>query len=216
MDNTASAYPMPRIGDQAPNFQTMTTFGMLDFHDYINGKWAILFSHPADFTPVCTTEMSGFALDKAFFDAHDTTLIGLSIDSIHAHIAWVNNVREKMGVQFNFPIIADIDMHVSKLYGMLQPGESETAAVRAVFFIDPSKKIRLIMYYPLNVGRNMEEIKRVLHALQTADKHKVSLPLNWKEGDQVIVPPPKTMQELEERLNSDLEMSDFYLAKKNL
>jgi len=207
---------MPRIGDIAPNFQSMTTFGKLDFHEYINGKWALLFSHPADFTPVCTTEMSGFALDKDFFDQHDTTLVGLSIDSIHAHIAWVNNVREKTGVRFNFPIIADIDMSVAKLYGMLQPGESETAAVRAVFFIDPNKKIRLIMYYPLNVGRNMEEIKRALQALQTADANACAMPLNWKPGEKVIVPPPKTMEDLDKRLNSDLEMVDFYLAKRAL
>lgn len=214
--NTEPTYAMPRIGDMAPNFNTMTTFGKLDFHQYIEGKWAIFFSHPADFTPVCTTEMTGFAQNKDFFDARNTTLMGLSIDSIHAHIAWVNNVREKTGVLFNFPIIADIDMGVSKLYGMLQPGESETAAVRAVFIIDPSKKIRLIMYYPLNVGRNMEEIKRALEALQTADEYKCAMPLNWKKGEKVIVPPPKTMVELEERLASNYDMVDFYLAKKDL
>ena len=209
-------YLMPRIGDIAPDFEQNTTHGKLRFSDFAKGKWTILFSHPADFTPVCTTEMSGFALEKPFFDAHDTKLIGLSIDSIHSHIAWVNNVREKTGVYFDFPIIADIDMRVSKLYGMLQPGESETAAVRAVFFMDPTRKIRLIMYYPLNVGRNMEEIKRVLEALQTADQYKVALPLNWKKGEKVIVPPPKTLVELEERLASNLEMVDFYLAKKSL
>lgn len=207
---------MPRIGDIAPNFQSMTTFGKIDFHEYISGKWALLFSHPADFTPVCTTEMSGFALDKDFFDQHDTKLIGLSIDSIHSHIAWVNNVREKTGVLLDFPIIADIDMSVAKLYGMLQPGESETAAVRAVFFMDPNKKIRLIMYYPLNVGRNMEEIKRALQALQTADANACAMPLNWKPGEKVIVPPPKTVEDLDKRLNSGLEMVDFYLAKRTL
>jgi len=209
-------YSMPRIGDMAPDFEAMTTIGKIKFSDYIKGKWTILFSHPADFTPVCTTELSGFAREKAFFEQHHTNLIGLSIDSIHSHIAWVNNVREKTGVVFHFPIIADIDMKVSKLYGMLQPGESETAAVRAVFFIDPNAKIRLIMYYPLNVGRNMEEVKRVLEAMQTADEYKVALPLNWKKGEKVIVPPPKTMSELEERLASKLEMVDFYLAKKEL
>jgi len=140
----------------------------------------------------------------------------LSIDSIHSHIAWVNNVREKTGVYMRFPIIADIDMKVAKLYGMLQPGESETSAVRAVFFIDPVGKIRLIMYYPLNVGRNMDEIKRALEALQTSDKNKVAFPLNWRPGDKVIVPPPKTVDALDERLESKLEMVDFYLAKKSL
>ena len=214
--NSETIYAMPRIGDIAPNFESMTTAGRLDFHKFIEGKWAVFFSHPADFTPVCTTEMTGFAMEKAFFDEHNTTLMGLSIDSIHAHIAWVNNVREKTGVLFHFPIVADIDMSVSKLYGMLQPGESETAAVRAVFFIDPSKKIRLIMYYPLNVGRNMEEIKRALLALQTADQNKCAMPLNWKPGEKVIVPPPKTLDELETRLHSNLEMVDFYLAKRSL
>jgi peroxiredoxin (alkyl hydroperoxide reductase subunit C) len=209
-------YTMPRIGDQAPDFKAMTTTGPIQFSEYIKGKWAILFSHPADFTPVCTTEMSGFALEKNFFESKGTKLIGLSIDSIHAHIAWVNNVKKNTGVLFEFPIIADIDMKVSKLYGMLQPGESETAAVRAVFFIDPNGKIRLIMYYPLNVGRNMDEIKRALVALQTADQHKVSLPLDWREGENVIVPPPKTVGEMTEREASNYEMVDFYLAKKSL
>ena len=151
------------------------------------------------------------------FDALDTELIGLSIDSIHAHLGWVQNVRENTGVYFDFPIIADIDMKVSKLYGMLQPNESETAAVRAVFFIDPSKKIRLVMYYPLNVGRNMDEILRALEALQTSDKYKVAMPLDWKKGDKVIVGPPKTLDELNERIADDsLEKVDWYLAKKNI
>lgn len=209
-------YSMPRIGDMAPDFSAMTTTGPMKFSDYIKGKWTILFSHPADFTPVCTTEMSGFALEKNFFEENDTKLVGLSIDSIHSHIAWVNNVRKNTGVLFEFPIIADIDMKVSKLYGMLQPGESETAAVRAVFFIDPNGKIRLIMYYPLNVGRNMDEIKRALIALQTADKHKVAMPLDWRPGQKVIVPPPKTVAEMQEREASDYEMVDFYLAKKSI
>jgi peroxiredoxin (alkyl hydroperoxide reductase subunit C) len=160
--------------------------------------------------------MSGFAQEKDFFEKHNTKLLGLSIDSIHAHIAWVNAVYEKTGVLFEFPIIADLDMKVSKLYGMLQPGESETAAVRAVFIIDPEGKVRLLMYYPLNVGRNMEEIKRALVALQTSDQHKCAMPLNWKEGDKVIVPAPKTLEALQERKKSDLEMVDWYLAKKAL
>lgn len=207
---------MPRIGDVAPDFTADTTTGRLQFSDYIKDSWTILFSHPADFTPVCTTEMSGFAVEQSFFDEHKTKLIGLSIDSIHSHIAWVNNVKKNSGILFEFPIIADIDMSVSKKYGMLQPGESETSAVRAVFFIDPRGVIRLIMYYPLNVGRNMDEIKRALVALQTADEHKVAMPLDWKPGDQVIVPPPKTIAEMQEREASDYEMQDFYLAKKSI
>jgi peroxiredoxin (alkyl hydroperoxide reductase subunit C) len=207
---------MPRIGDIAPDFEAVTTTGKIHFSEYNKGSWVILFSHPADFTPVCTTEMSGFALEKEFFARHNTKLMGLSIDSIHAHIAWVNAVYEKTGVLFEFPIIADIDMSVSKRYGMLQPGESETAAVRAVFIMDPEGKVRLIMYYPLNVGRNMEEIKRALLALQTSDQHKCAMPLNWTPGEKVIVPAPKTVEALQERKKSDLEMVDWYLAKRSL
>ena len=208
---------MPRIGDNAPDFEAVTTKGKIQFSDFAKDKWVVMFSHPADFTPVCTTEMSGFAKRKSEFDALNTELLGLSIDSIHAHLGWVQNVRENTGVYFDFPIIADLDMKVSKLYGMLQPNESETAAVRAVFFIDPSKKIRLIMYYPLNVGRNMDEILRALHALQVSDEHKVAMPLDWRPGDQVIVPPPKTLEAMDERINDDsCEKVDFYLAKKNI
>ena len=208
---------MPRIGDMAPDFKAVTTKGTIQFSDFAKDKWIVMFSHPADFTPVCTTEMSGFATRKNEFDALNTELIGLSIDSIHAHLGWVNNVRKNTGVYFDFPIIADIDMKVSKLYGMLQPNESETAAVRAVFFIDPIKKIRLIMYYPLNVGRNMNEILRALEALQTSDKFKVAMPLDWKKGDKVIVPPPKTLDEMQDRLdNNSLEKVDFYLVKKDI
>ena len=208
---------MPRIGDKAPDFEAVTTKGKIKFSDFAKDKWVVFFSHPADFTPVCTTEMSGFANHKAEFEAMNTELIGLSIDSIHAHLAWVNNVDKNTGVYFDFPIIADLDMKVSNLYGMLQPNESETAAVRAVFFIDPSKTIRLIMYYPLNVGRNMDEILRALYALQVADKHKVALPLNWKKGDKVIVPPPKTLKEMADRIaDQSVEKVDFYLAKKEL
>lgn len=215
MEEEKTTY-MPRIGDNAPDFHAVTTYGPIQFSEYNKGSWVILFSHPADFTPVCTTEMSGFAVNKSTFDELNTKLIGLSIDSIHAHVAWVNNVKKNTGVLFNFPIIADIDMKVAQLFGMLQPNESATEAVRAVFIIDPKGKVRLIMYYPLNVGRNMDEILRALKALQTADKHSVSLPLNWQPGEKVIVPPPKTVADMEEREKSNYEMVDFYLAKKDL
>jgi peroxiredoxin (alkyl hydroperoxide reductase subunit C) len=208
---------MLRIGDYAPDFEAVTTKGEIKMSEFAIDKWVVLFSHPADFTPVCTTEMSGFALNKSVFDNLNTELLGLSIDSIHSHLAWVNNVREKTNVYFDFPIIADIDMKVSKLYGMLQPNESETAAVRAVYFIDPKKKVRLIMYYPLNVGRNMDEIIRVLEALQTSDEYKVAMPLNWRKGDKVIVPPPKTLDEMNERLSDkSIDLVDFYLATKSI
>jgi peroxiredoxin (alkyl hydroperoxide reductase subunit C) len=215
METTEMNY-MPRIGDLAPDFETLTTTGKLTLSEYGKDSWVVLFSHPADFTPVCTTEMTGFAFEKDFFAANNTKLLGLSIDSIHAHIAWVNAVYEKTGVLFEFPIIADIDMKISKLYGMLQPSESETAAVRAVFIIDPNRKVRLLMYYPLNVGRNMEEIKRALIALQTSDANSCAMPLNWKAGEKVIVPAPKTVETLLERKASDLEMVDWYLAKRNI
>lgn len=208
---------MPRIGDPAPDFEALTTHGPLKFSDYIKDSWTILFSHPADFTPVCTTELSGFAENKEWFAKHNTKLIGESIDSIHSHVAWVQAVREKTGVYMDFPIIADIDMKVAKLYGMLHENASSTAAVRAVFFIDPKGIIRLVMYYPLNVGRNMEEIMRVLEAMQTSDANGCAMPLNWKKGDRVILPPPKTLADLDARLNEKgIELIDFYLAKKEL
>lgn len=217
METQETVNMIPRIGDSAPDFEAITTTGNLKLSEFNKGSWVILFSHPADFTPVCTTEMSGFAMESDFFAKHNTKLLGLSIDSIHAHIAWVNAVYEKTNILFEFPIIADIDMKVAKLYGMLQPGESETAAVRAVFIIDPIGKIRLVMYYPLNVGRNMEEIKRALIALQTSDEYQVAMPLNWQPGDKVIVGAPKTVEGLVARkADTSLEQVDWYLAKKSL
>lgn len=220
MENTIEnkeVFTMPRIGDDAPNFEAVTTKGKINLQDFAKDKWIVMFSHPADFTPVCTTEMSGFALRKSEFEALNTELLGLSIDSIHSHIGWVDSVKQNTGVYMDFPIIADIDMKVSKLYGMLQPNESETAAVRAVFFIDPKKKIRLIMYYPLNIGRNMDEILRALEALQFSDKNGVACPLDWKKGDKAIVPPPKTLEAYEERLADDsVEKTTWYLAKKQV
>jgi len=208
---------MPRIGEKAPDFTAVTTTGNMKFSEYNKDNWVLLFSHPADFTPVCTTEMSAFAVEKDWFDQRNTKLLGLSIDSIHSHLAWVNNVRNNTEVYMDFPIIADLDMKVAELYGMLHPEASTTAAVRAVFFIDPEGVIRLIMYYPLNVGRNMNEIQRALTALQTADKHGCALPVNWKEGEKAIVPPPKTLEDMQERIdNTTYEKVDFYLAKTSL
>lgn len=213
---TQQTYTMPRIGDQAPDFEVMTTQGMLKLSDYNKGNWVVMFSHPADFTPVCTTEMSAFAVEKEWFASKNTKLLGLSIDSIHSHIAWVANVKERTGIYMDFPIIADLDMHVAKLYGMLHPGEATTAAVRAVFFMDPEGIIRLIMYYPLNIGRNMDEIKRALVALQTADSNGVACPVNWREGDKVIVPPPKTLKDYEATEHMEGDKTDFYLIKRDL
>lgn len=220
MENQEKAIlnPMPRIGEKAPDFKAVTTAGVIQFSEFNRDNWVILFSHPADFTPVCTTELSAFAVDKDWYAQRNTKLIGLSIDSIHSHLAWVNNVREKTGVYMDFPIIADLDMSVSQKYGMIHPVEATTAAVRAVFFIDPAGIVRLILYYPLNIGRNMEEIKRILVALQTADEKKVALPVNWEPGQKAIVPPPKTLDEMNERLaaNGKYEKVDFYLMKTDI
>jgi len=207
---------MPRIGEKAPDFNADTTIGHLKFSEYNKDHWVILFSHPADFTPVCTTELSAFANEQEFFKGRNTKLIGLSVDSNHSHLAWVHNVKEKTGIYMDFPIIADLSMNVAKKYGMIHPGEDSTSAVRAVFFIDPKRVIRLIMYYPLNVGRNMAEIKRSLIALQTTDEHDVALPVNWEPGDKAIVPPPKTLEEMDERDQTKFEKVDFYLVKRDL
>ena len=186
---------MPRIGDLAPAFKAVTTQGNIDFPADYKGKWVILFSHPADFTPVCTSEFMTFAKMEPEFNALNCELVGLSVDGLYSHIAWLRTIKEKIeykgmkNVEVNFPLIEDITMEVAKKYGMLQPGESNTKAVRAVFFIDPVGKIRSIIYYPLSLGRNFDELKRVVIALQTADRFDVATPADWEPGDEVIVPP---------------------------
>lgn len=205
---------MPLLGDLAPDFTAKTTEGWLTLSEYGKDSWVILFSHPADFTPVCTTEMSGFAKRKPEFDALNTKLLGLSIDSIFAHLAWVRNVEERTGVRFNFPIIADIKMDVANMYGMVQPEVASTVAVRAVYFIDPKRVIRLILYYPLNVGRNMDEILRALKALQLTDKAPVATPLDWQPGCEVVEHAPETMEGVDAKLAAKKPgMVDFYLVK---
>ncbi len=185
---------MPRIGDNAPVFSAETTQGRINFPKDFSGKWVILFSHPADFTPVCTTEFMTFASMEKEFAALNCQLIGLSVDSLYSHIAWLRTIREKIryndmhDIEVQFPLIEDISMEVSKKFGMIQPNESNTKAVRAVFFIDPAAKIRAIIYYPLTTGRNFKELKRVLLALQTADTFGVATPANWEPGEDVIVP----------------------------
>jgi peroxiredoxin (alkyl hydroperoxide reductase subunit C) len=174
------------------------------------------FFHPADFTPVCTTEFVAFAKIHEELVKRNVKLIGLSIDSVYSHIAWVRKIKEKLGVEIPFPVIADLDMKVSHLFGMVHPEMSSTSAVRTVFFIDPEMKLRAMIYYPLNVGRNMDEILRVIDALQTSEKYNVALPANWKPGDAVIVPPPKTQEEAEERLQEGYECVDWFLCKKKL
>ena len=185
---------MPRIGEQAPAFEAVTTQGKIRFPEDFKGKWKILFSHPADFTPVCTSEFMTFGKMAAEFEALNCQLIGLSVDGLYSHIAWLRTIKDKIeykgmkNIEIHFPLIDDVSMKVAKLYGMIQPGESETSAVRAVFFIDPKDTIRTIMYYPLALGRNFDEIKRVLIGLQTVDNFGVALPADWRPGDEVIVP----------------------------
>ena len=208
---------IPRIGDIAPDFTAVTTQGEISFHDWLGDKWGMLFSHPADFTPVCSTELSELARRQADFEQRNTKLIGLSIDSIHSHLAWRENLKQIMDTEITFPLIADIDMKVSAKYGMIHPGASSTVTVRAVFIIDANKLIRALVYYPLNVGRNVDELLRLIDGLQTTDKHQVATPVNWVPGEKVVVPPPKTEADVIERnSHTDYERFDFYLNKKSL
>jgi peroxiredoxin (alkyl hydroperoxide reductase subunit C) len=208
---------IPRIGDTAQDFTAITTQGEISFHDWMGEDWAMLFSHPADFTPVCSTELSELARRTDEFKARNVKLIGLSVDSIHSHLAWRENLKQVMDVTIPYPLIADLDMKVASRYGMLHPGASSTSTVRAVFIIDPKKVVRAMVYYPMNVGRSVDEILRLIDGLQTADKHGVAIPVNWKPGDKVIVPAPKTEADVAERANhSDYERVDFYLNKKQL
>ena len=213
---SADITPIPRIGDDAPDFTAITTHGEITFSDWQGEEWVILFSHPADFTPVCTTELTEFASRNNEFADRGIKLIGLSIDSIHSHVAWVQNIKEIMGAKIPYPLIADLDMKVASKYGLIHPGESSTATVRAVFIIDPNRKIRALIYYPLANGRNVDEVVRLVDSLQTTDSNSCATPVNWNVGEKVIVPPPKTEAEVEERLNSDHEKLSFYLMKKDL
>ncbi|KZD15692.1 MAG: peroxiredoxin [Candidatus Fermentibacter daniensis] len=216
---------MPLIGDPAPAFRAVTTKGVINFPEDYKGKWVILFSHPADFTPVCTTEFMSFARMQDEFKALNCELLGLSIDSHFSHIAWLRTIREKIewngmkGMDVKFPVIADLSMDVAFKYGMVQPSSSDTQAVRAVFYIDPESKVRALMYYPSSNGRNFDEIKRLLQAMQTSDKHKVATPADWRPGDKAIIPPPATTDKADERVKgagSDYECLDWFLCFKKL
>lgn len=205
----------PQLNKPAPAFTAKTTHGMKSLSDY-QGKWLVLFSHPADFTPVCTTEFIGFANRAADFAKLNCELLGLSIDSVHSHIAWARSIEEKFGVNIPFPIIADLSMEVAKSYGMIQPGASDTAAVRATFFIDPTGILRAMVYYPMSNGRSVDEFVRVLKALQTSDAHKVATPENWQPGQDVIVPPPATMADAEARKSQGYNYTEWYFSTKSL
>ncbi len=201
-------YKMPLIGDTAPSFEAVTTQGNIKFPEDYKGQWVILFSHPADFTPVCTTEFMTFAAMYDEFKALNTELIGLSIDSLYAHIAWLRKIqdiewKDYKNLEVTFPLIEDIKMDVSRKYGMVQPNESTTQAVRAVFVIDPESKIRAIIYYPQSLGRNFDELKRIIQALQKADAENVATPADWRPGDDTIVPTAGSCGTAKERMESD-------------
>lgn len=207
---------LPRLGEPAPQFEAATTFGRIRLEDF-KGGWLVLFSHPADFTPVCTTEFMGFAKAHPRLREMNCELLGLSIDSVYSHIAWVRNVEEKLGVRITFPVIADLNKDVATLYGMVMPGESRVETSRCVFVIDDRQKLRAMIYYPLTTGRNIEEIVRLVQALQTADEYGVATPADWKPGEKVIVPPPATQEAAEERMAAEaFECKDWYFCKKEL
>lgn len=214
-DQPDSRPSMPRINEPAPAFKARTTHGERSLDDY-KGKWLVLFSHPADFTPVCTTEFMGFARAAERFKALNCELLGLSIDSVHSHIAWMRSIEEKFGVEIPFPIIDDLSMNVAKAFGMIHPGASDTSAVRATFLIDPEGVVRAMVYYPMSNGRSVEEFIRLLTALQTSDANKVATPENWQPGEPVIVPPPATAEAAKARANEGYDYTDWYFSKKTL
>ncbi len=216
---------MPRIGDKAPQFKAVTTQGNINFPADYEGSWVILFSHPADFTPVCTSEFMTFAKLESEFNALNCKLVGLSVDGLFSHIAWLRTIKEKIeykgmkNVEVKFPLIEDITMEVAKKYGMIQPGESSTKAVRAVFFIDPKGTIRAIIYYPLSLGRNFDELLRALKAMQTADKFQIATPADWVPGEDVIVPPAGSCGMAKERMESkseDVTCYDWFFCTQKL
>jgi len=220
---TVTAPSMPRIGDPAPAFTAVTTQGDINFPGDYKGSWVILFSHPADFTPVCTTEFMTFATMEKDFNALNTKLVGLSIDGLYSHIAWLRAIKDKIefngmkDVEVQFPLIEDITMEIAGLYGMIMPGEDSTKAVRAVFVIDPEGVIRTIIYYPLSLGRNFDELKRVVIALQAADALSVATPADWRPGDKVIVPTAGSCGTAKDRVEGKEEgvtCVDWYFCTK--
>jgi len=202
-----NAAVFPQLNKPAPQFEAKTTHGVKKLSDY-KGKWLILFSHPADFTPVCTTEFIAFAKHHEEFLAEGADLLGLSIDSYYSHVAWVRNIKEKFSVDINFPIIEDLSMSVAKSYGMVHPGASDTSAVRATFIIDPEGVLRAMVYYPMSNGRSIPEFLRLLKALKTAE--------GWQPGDKVIVPPPQDAAAADSRMSEGYECTDWYFCQKEL
>jgi len=215
---------MPRIGDKAPEFKAITTQGEINFPSDYKESWVILFSHPADFTPVCTSEFMTFASMEKKFDEANCKLVGLSVDGLYSHIAWLRTIKEKIeykgmkNIEVNFPLIEDITMEVAKKYGMIQPGESNTKAVRAVFYVDPKGIIRAIVYYPLSMGRNFDELYRALVAMQAADAFSIATPADWRPGDDVIVPPAGSCGSAKDRMDGKVDMKcyDWFFCTKKL
>lgn len=219
---TPAIIPMPRIGDPAPEFKAITTQGPINFPADFSGSWVILFSHPADFTPVCTSEFMTFATLEDKFAQANCKLVGLSVDGLYSHIAWLRTIKDKIeykgmkDVEVKFPLIEDITMEVARKYGMIQPGESSTKAVRAVFFVDPKGTIRAMIYYPLSLGRNFDELYRALIAMQTADAFSIATPADWQPGDDVIVPPAGSCGVAKDRMEGREEMKcyDWFFCTK--
>ena len=207
--------PRLALNGPVPDFEANSTHGLIRLSDWQKDRWVILFSHPADFTPVCTTEFVAFAKLWPEFEKRRVALLGNSVDSVYAHIAWVRNIEERFGVKIQFPVLADLDQKVSRLYGMIHEPSSVTATVRCVFFIDPKRTLRAMIYYPLNVGRSFDEILRLVDALQTVDAKSVACPANWKPGEPVIVPAPVTVQDAAARAKAtDLQVTDWYFATR--
>ncbi|MCF8359146.1 MAG: peroxiredoxin [Prolixibacteraceae bacterium] len=224
-ENVEKQVSMPRIGEKAPEFKAVTTQGDISFPSDYKGSWVILFSHPADFTPVCTSEFMTFASMEEKFAEANCKLVGLSVDGLYSHIAWLRTIKEKIeykgmkNVEVKFPLIEDITMDVATKYGMIQPGESNTKAVRAVFFIDPHGVIRTIIYYPLSLGRNFDELYRALIALKTADEFNVATPADWRPGDDVIISPAGSCGTAQSRMDGKeegLECKDWFFCTKKL
>lgn len=216
--------PMPRIGEKAPEFKAVTTQGEIKFPSDYKGSWVILFSHPADFTPVCTSEFMTFTTMEKDFNKANCKLVGLSVDGLYSHIAWLRTIKEKIeykgmkNVEVTFPLIEDITMEVAKKYGMMMPGESNTKAVRAVFVIDPKGIVRTVLYYPLSLGRNFDELYRIVIALQAADEFNIATPADWRPGDEVIVPTAGSCGVAKERMENkeDMNCYDWFFCTKKI
>jgi alkyl hydroperoxide reductase subunit AhpC len=198
-----------RLGDEAPNFTAETTEGTIDFHQWKDANWAVLFSHPGDFTPVCTTELGRTASLKSEFDERGVKVIGVSVDPVESHNSWAQDITDVGGTDLNFPLIADQDRKVSELYDMIHPGEGDTSTVRSVFIVDPKNKVRLTLTYPKSIGRNFGEILRVIDALQLTDAAPVSTPVDWQPGDRIIVAPTMSTDDARQRFEDVEEVRPY-------